>query len=129
MRRSVDMTQANIISNTVTRTFMLKTGEPTLFSSVELECVCVCVCVRWGQTRVSWCQKPDGMRLSILSAKKPNGAKRVLKNCEGERERRERREGERGEKERRERKREGREREKGRRGRKREERERKRERE
>lgn len=34
----------------------------------------------WAQIRVSWCQKLDGMKLSILSAKNPRGAKSVLKN-------------------------------------------------
>lgn len=33
-----------------------------------------------AQIRVSWCQKLDGMKLSILSAKNPRGAKSVLKN-------------------------------------------------
>lgn len=47
----------------------------------EWVCVCARVCAcRWAQIRVSWCQKLDGMKLSILSAKKPRGAKSVLKN-------------------------------------------------
>lgn len=45
---------------------------------------CWSACWFRAQIRVSWCQKLDGMKLSILSAKNPRGAKSVLKNWGGD---------------------------------------------